>query len=172
MPENVKRAFVCPKCGSWGYATKSWDCTICSVRMVPIPYETEIWTNLPSDQQNGIIRHWIKTKEWIDISDLERMNAVVAETAAEKALLEAENSSSFSGWINFLRVIAYFFLIGGMITSFAVGITMIRHSVTGWLVIVLGTLCSFASMAGIMVFLDMAGDIRKIRAMLESEKKR
>lgn len=84
----------------------------------------------------------------------------------------SEKRSGSSFWIKLLRTVAYLAIICGCMLSLIIGFVMIfgadaDHRATGILVgiaiIVLGSVFSLLGSAGIMVFLDMANDLRAIR---------
>lgn len=84
----------------------------------------------------------------------------------------SEKNYHASFWVTLLRVVAYAAIICGCLLSLIIGCVMIfgadaDHRTAGILVgiaiIVLGSVFSLLGSAGIMVFLDMASDLRAIR---------
>ena len=78
-----------------------------------------------------------------------------------------------SFWITGLRVFAWLLFAGTVITGLIIGIGMINRGAAGiGLLVILGSLiAAFLSVAGIMVFLDMALDISEIKHVLRNNKK-
>lgn len=88
--------------------------------------------------------------------------------------------SRSSFWVKLMRTVAYLTIICGCLASLIFGCILIffadaDHRTTGILVgitiIVVGSLLSLLGSAGIMVFLDMASDLRIIRGHVEADKK-
>ena len=78
-----------------------------------------------------------------------------------------------SGWIGLMRVIAWISFGGIIIAGIAMG-AMIGSTGEGFLafVIIVGAIIlAFVSIAAEMIFLDMAADTRRIRELLERDKK-
>ena len=80
-----------------------------------------------------------------------------------------------SGWVKLLRVMAYVEIAAGCLLSLCMGLAVAFGSqdagamsvVLGLLVIAVGVLVSFVGAAAIMIFLDMADDVRAIRNAAE-----
>ena len=80
---------------------------------------------------------------------------------------------STSSWVSLLRGTAYIIMIAGILASLIVGFSMLKRTpLMGIAVLIIGILVSVISVAGLMVFLDMASDISKIRQLLERDEKR
>ena len=172
--DGTKRAFVCKKCGSWAYASKSWSCAYDGTEMEPIPYDLAQWEHLSAKDQNSVIRHWMNTSIWIGLSNIPV--EVRKEFEQEMAEYPASNAHS-TLWITLLRGAAYVILILGILSSLVYGIMLLINGKGGvWtlgvIVIIGGCLLSVLSIAGIMVFLDMAADIRILRVLMESSRKK
>lgn len=82
------------------------------------------------------------------------------------------NTHKTTGWVKLLRAMAYVEIAAGCLLSVLLGIAVAFGSKTvgagsvlvGLLVIAVGVLLSFVGAASIMVFLDLADDVRAIRA--------
>lgn len=86
---------------------------------------------------------------------------------AEKSASEGTSG----GWINGLRAFAWIAIIIGVVGGLIGGASLIEISPgVGVLVIGLCVVASFLSVGALMVFLDMAEDIRRIRMALEKRK--
>ena len=86
--------------------------------------------------------------------------------------------SRSSFWVKLMRTVAYVTIICGCLASLLFGCIMIffadaDHRTAGILVgitiIVVGSLLSLLGSAGIMVFLDMASDLRTIRKQMDKK---
>ena len=86
--------------------------------------------------------------------------------------------SRSSFWVKLLRTVAYLAIICGCLMSLIIGCVMIfgadaDHRTTGILVgiaiIVIGIVCNLLAASGIMVFLDMASDLRTIRKQMDKK---
>ncbi len=91
-----------------------------------------------------------------------------------------KNAFHSSFWVKLLRFVAYASIICGCLFSLIIGCIFIFRAdpanraagiLVGIAVIVIGSVASLLGSAGIMVFLDMASDLRAIRGQVESSKK-
>ncbi len=88
---------------------------------------------------------------------------------------DRQPSVKASGWVTLLRVVAIINIVLGCLLSLILGVgVMLSGQVPGFLGVLLGllimgagVLLSFVNAATIMVFLNMAADIRTIRAAAE-----
>lgn len=81
---------------------------------------------------------------------------------------DASNETSSIGWVSLLRAVAAIAIVVGIIASIAAGITIGEESaVLGFLVAAGGSLFTLILNAAVMIFLDMADDIRAIRHKLD-----
>ena len=79
--------------------------------------------------------------------------------------------STSSKWIQILKTVSIMWLVVGILASLIYGIMFMlgKRVGLGLLVIIAGGSVSFVVAAAVMVFLDMAADVRKIRGMLEKK---
>lgn len=83
---------------------------------------------------------------------------------------EVQYSSGSSGWIRILRTTVMLVLVLGMLGGIISGVGLMENAPgIGLLVIILTIPIALVSASGIMVFLDMAEDIRAIRDKLEGQ---
>ena len=148
--EQNDMIFVCPKCGTVGASREGGaSCFNCENQwMVRTGYDAEQWKELSAQQKNTIIED------------------------AKKSLPEDDSSTRSSGWIKMLKAIAIIWMIASMLASTAYGIVlMIEYDKTGLGVLSIAVGCFLALIitAAVMVFLDMAADVRRIRGMLEKK---
>lgn len=124
--------------------------------MVATAYEANQWASLSPQEKEKAIEECI-------------CNAVITETPPPTAKTPSGNLSYTSSWATLLRGVIYIFLAIEIIASLIGGIALIGsgQAVLGLVVIVLGCIMAFISVAGIMVFLDMAVDVSKIRQLME-----
>ena len=96
---------------------------------------------------------------------------MITKTLPPTAKTPSGNLSYTSSWATLLRGVIYIFLAIEIIASLIGGIALIGNgqAVLGLVVIVMGCIMAFISVAGIMVFLDMAVDVSKIRQLLEKK---
>ena len=75
-----------------------------------------------------------------------------------------EAESSTSGWISGLRFFAWFSLIAIIIIGLILGVPFFGYETgIGFAIILSSIIIGFLSVAGIMVFIDMAEDVKYIR---------
>lgn len=88
----------------------------------------------------------------------------------------SEKKSDSSIWVKLLRIVAYAAIICGCLMSLLIGCILIFRAdpanraagiLVGLAIIIGGVVASFLSAAAIMVFLDMASDLRAIRNKTE-----
>lgn len=78
-----------------------------------------------------------------------------------------------SKWVTFLKVIAWLCIAAGCVISVIVGLSAISaqdHIVIGLIAAAAGIIFSFTFAAIIMVFLEIAEDVREIRNSKKQEK--
>lgn len=172
--DNPKRAFVCKKCGMWGYASKSCFCKNDGIEMTPIPYRYAEWESMSAEDQSTVIRYWMRTSKWIGLSNNQED---VQEEYEQEKVTNLQSNAYPTLWISLLRAAAYLLMILGILSSVIYGITLLINgrggiAPLGIIVIIGGCLLSILSVAGIMVFLDIAMDIRKVRTLMENDRKK
>lgn len=173
--DGAKKAFVCKTCGSWGYASKSWFCTYDGTEMTPIPYRSAEWERISAEEKNRVIRHWMNTSIWNDLS----ISPKEARKGSEQEKTDDPLSEAHpSLWISLLRGTAYLIMLLGILSSLIYGLMLLfagrgeTAGILGIFVIIGGCLLSILSVAGIMVFLDIAADIRTMRILTENNRKK
>ena len=95
------------------------------------------------------------------------LEAEEAEYRREKAeeATEADGRSSIHGIVHFLSVFAVIFLVLGILASYLIGVPMMHYrdtSLTGWIVIIGGTIMSILAYACITLTLSVASAIGSI----------
>ena len=156
--DGVKKVFICPKCKLVAFAYNSCYCSKCHVNMVATAYAENQWANLPSQEKDKAIESCIS-------------NAVVSEGPPPVFKATPVNHSYSSSWATLLRSVIYIFLAIDILAALAGGIALIAggQAVLGLVVLVVGCMMALISAAGIMVFLDMAVDVSRIRQLLEKK---
>lgn len=86
------------------------------------------------------------------------------------AKIDGIQNISSSGWISLLRVIAWISFGGILIAGIAMGSSMFQGAMAVFIIIG-AIILAFVSIAVEMIFLDMAADTRRIRELLERDKK-
>ena len=87
------------------------------------------------------------------------------------------NEKKTTGWVKLLRIIAYVEIAAGCLLSAVLGVAIAFGSqdpgamsvLVGLLVVAVGVLLSFVGAASIMIFLDIADDVRAIRRASERQ---
>lgn len=124
-----------------------------------------------------------EVKEFLD--DIVTNNADVVEELAEKAerkrsvsvrqkdyFSERENmGNTSSGWTAGLRIAAWSMFIVIIFAGLIYGVQSFRYSVgTGFVIIISSAIAAFLCVAGLMVFLELADNIRDIRNQISKKK--
>ena len=151
--------YICPKCGDTYVCPEDgeWYCATCGEVLIPSGYTEEEWNALSQDWRQAIIS-----------------KATGKFTGSDASY---PNSSSFTknnGWNNLLRSIMGIYLTLLCVGIFIIGFNIGRSTgstALGLVIIVLGILLAFISVAAVMVFLDMSSDIRAIRQILERKER-
>ena len=82
---------------------------------------------------------------------------------------------SESFWISGSKIVAWVLFFAIIIAGFVLGITVGQYSdnafITGFIISLLSIVVAFLSVAGLMIYLNMASDISKIRQLLEEKHK-
>lgn len=171
MDSNVKMMYFCPSCGSVLGSQKPCFCVKCGAEMVASPYKATRWIDMTTEERDAA------AKQWIGLSPAERtafIESGALEAQQKKPVTQtAPPPPSTSSWVSLLRGTAYIIMIAGILASLIVGFSMLKRTpLMGIAVLIIGILVSVISVAGLMVFLDMASDISKIRQLLERDEKR
>ena len=91
---------------------------------------------------------------------------------------ENKKQSKSSFWVKLMRFMAYAGIVCGCLFSLILGCTLIFRGdpdnrvlavIVGLLIIAVGALLSLLGAAAVMVFLDMANDLRAIRQKTEEK---
>ena len=90
-----------------------------------------------------------------------------------KGDVDRQQATKSSGWVKLLRTVAIVGIVLGCLLSVLTGAGIMLSAgtlaavVVGLLVMIVGSLMAFISAASIMIFLDMATDVKAIRAAEE-----
>jgi uncharacterized Zn finger protein (UPF0148 family) len=151
--DEKNKIFICPKCGAAGFSGDTdASCFNCGHPwMVHTGYDAEQWENLSAEQKNAAIDN------------------------AKKRLSDypEEDRAKPSGWIKFLKTVAMIWMVVSMLGSIIYGlIVAIKYERVGLglLTIAVGCILTLVIAASVMVFLEMAEDVRGIRGILERRK--
>lgn len=166
MESEVKTMYFCPSCGSVMGSKKPCNCGKCGTEMLVSPFQATQWIDMSSEERDAAV------KNWLALSPAERATVMESrESAAQhkkEAAQTAAPSSSASSWVSLLRGCAYFIMIAGILASLIIGFSMMKRTpLVGIAVLIIGILVSLLSVAGLMVFLDMASDLSKIQQHIE-----
>ena len=86
---------------------------------------------------------------------------------------EAEDENSASGWISGLKIFSWVAFFAIIIAGLVLAAPFLRYAPGYGVLIIIGAfLLAFLSVAGTMVFLGMASDLKAIRKNLESMNKK
>jgi len=105
-------------------------------------------------------------KRWNELSEQQKRETI---EAAEMSLKKDEESNS--SLISFLNTIAIIWLIAGLLGAIIIGISLISDGQIGFGLCALigGSIATVITAGTVMVFLDMAADVRRIRGILEKK---
>lgn len=139
--------------------------------MVVSPYKATQWIDMPTEERDTAV------KKYLGLSAEERKEAIDrGEFELKQKLLMTQQTAapSVSSWIGMLRGSAYIVLFAGILASLFFGISLMKSGpvLIGLAVLIIGVIISLLSVAGLMVFLDMASDISAIRQRIERDSKR
>ena len=151
--DEKNKIFICPKCGATGFSGDAdASCFNCGHPwMVRTAFDAEQWKELSEEQKNAVIED------------------------AKRRLTESsdEKSAQPSGWIRFLKAVAMIWMVVSMLCSIIYGlIVAIKYEKIGLglLAIAVGCILALVIAAAVMVFLEMAEDVRGIRGILEKRR--
>ena len=173
MNEQTAFVYVCPMCGTSLLSYGPCKCSRCRSETIKSSITAEQWNSM-NDQEK------IKSKSavlegWSKLSSQEKSAinpAAAASSSANGYTYGQKESVSSSMWVSVLRGVAWAVIIIGILASIIGGVTLMsRQGLLGLVVIILGCAVSVLSVAGIMVFLDMADDLRTIRSLVERNNK-
>ena len=146
----MKYAFYCPHCKSFWQSDSKSDVTIepclnCGKHPVFTGCSVEEWNQLDQTAKTAVC------------SSLE-----VYAAESENAIKTPASGSSI--WIHMLRIMSWLFFASIVIVSFVVaGMQLDESPGIAVLIVVGGIIVGLFTIAFIMMFIDMASDIRKIR---------
>ena len=156
-----RKIYVCPSCKCWysqAIHEKKPVCPSCHHELVETDIDYNAFSAMAKEDKQSFKQHFLDTHEL-------PMTPVVDDT---------EESSS-SGWISGLKFFSWilFFVIIILGLLLAIPYFSYRsHTEYGFLIIVASFLLAFLSVAGTMVFLEMASDLKAIRKALENTDKK
>ena len=165
-PDDAKYIFICPRCGKkYGLKERIIKiCSDCNVKIIDTGYTRDVWFRLPSERREEI-------EERISI---ENANAPIVTPSSVENYTSSDSSSSV--WVGLLRVVTWTFIIAGIIGSFVYAYQTNRlfgAYIRNWFWIgVIGSILTLIIAASIMVFLDIADDVRSIKTELKWQRKR
>ncbi len=153
----IDNMYYCPSCGM-ALRPKSLPCKCpqCASEMIASPFTTSQWINM-SDQERAQAIEQLRTGTYSPNN---------SQVSSDNPQSQKSTQPSSSVWVSMLRIFAMLALIAGITVSIHIG--SLFDGLPSFAVILLGIVLSILSVAGIMVFLDMAADIRVIRQKLEN----
>ena len=134
-----KSVYICPKCGSIFILMEEGLCRNCKTELISMRISERKWSSMSRSKQRRTAEWYLKTY--------------------------STSYAGKSGWVSFLRTISIIQIVLGCLVSIILGVTLsvFLGNVTGFAIALVGFLLSFGSAAMLMVFLDIAADIRSIR---------
>ena len=156
-----RRVYVCPNCKSW-YSheadRKESICPNCQHKLVETDIDYEEFSAMAKEEKQRVKQQYLDTHE-----------LPVTPHA------EAEDENSASGWISGLKIFSWVSFFAIIIAGLVLSIPYFNYSYSqgyGVLIIIAAFLVAFLSVAGMMVFLGMASDLKAIRKNLENMNKK
>ena len=161
-----RRVYVCPNCKSWYSHEKNMFspeadrkesiCPNCQHKLVETDIDYEEFSAMAKEEKQRVKQQYLDTHE-----------LPVTPHA------EAEDENSASGWISGLKIFSWVSFFAIIIAGLVLAAPFLRYaSGYGVLIIIGAFLLAFLSVAGTMVFLGMASDLKAIRKNLESMNKK
>lgn len=157
-----RRVYVCPNCKHW-YSheadEKTAVCPNCHRELVETDIDYKAFSTMSKEDKRSLKQHYLDTHELF-------MTPIVVADA---------NGGSSSSWISGLKVFSWILFFAIIILGWFLAIPYFSyhsHTEYGLLIIVASFLFAFLSVAGTMVFLGMASDLKAIRKNLESMNKK
>ena len=151
--DEKNKIFICPKCGATGFSGDAdASCFNCGHPwMVRTVYDAEQWEQLSEEQKN----------------------AAIEDAKGRLSEYPEADRAQPSGWIKFLKAVAMIWMVVSMLGSIIYGVIVsIKYEKIGLglLAIAVGCILALVIAAAVMVFLEMAEDVRGIRGILEKRK--
>ena len=171
MNEYTKRMYFCSGCRTVRGSKEQCYCPNCGKLMLPSQYYADQWIDMSADERDQAIGKWLSYTEAERNTELEKQRVQRQEDV--KVLLETHSQEmNTSTWVKLLRGVATVIMIAGILASLLGGTALMGndHFLLGVIVIALGSLISLFSVAGMMVFLDMASDLTAVRQLLSQKK--
>lgn len=163
-----RRVYVCPNCKSWYSHEKNMFspeadrkesiCPNCQHKLVETDIDYEEFSAMAKEEKQRVKQQYLDTHE-----------LPVTPHA------EAEDENSASGWISGLKIFSWVSFFAIIIAGLVLSIPYFNYSYSqGYvvLIIIAAFLVAFLSVAGMMVFLGMASDLKAIRKNLENMNKK
>lgn len=161
-----RRVYVCPNCKSWYSHEKNMFspeadrkesiCPNCQHKPVETDIDYEEFSAMAKEEKQRVKQQYLDTHE-----------LPVTPHA------EAEDENSASGWISGLKIFSWVAFFAIIIAGLVLAAPFLRYAPGYGVLIIIGAfLLAFLSVAGTMVFLGMASDLKAIRKNLESMNKK
>lgn len=161
-----RRVYVCPNCKSWYSHEKNMFspeadrkesiCPNCQHKLVETDIDYEEFSAMAKEEKQRVKQQYLDTHE-----------LPVTPHA------EAEDENSASGWISGLKIFSWAAFFAIIIAGLVLAAPFLRYAPGYGVLIIIGAfLLAFLSVAGTMVFLGMASDLKAIRKNLESMNKK
>lgn len=155
-----RRVYVCPNCKHW-YSheadEKTAVCPNCHRELVETDIDYKAFSAMSKEDKRSLKQHYLDTHELF-------MTPIVVADA---------NGGSSSSWISGLKVFSWVAFFAIIIAGLVLAAPFLRYAPGYGVLIIIGAfLLAFLSVAGTMVFLGMASDLKAIRKNLESMNKK
>lgn len=150
-----KCMYICPSCGRVQALHEPGQCTNCGGSLISLQCsedEWNTWSAMSPEKQQEIQSRYVN-----------------APPSSDDAPPAGSYVPDESKWVTFLRALAFIHIVLGCIVSVVLGVSLgnvIGNRVT-LIIILAGVLLSFGRVAVIMVFLNMASDIRSMEYSLQ-----
>ena len=157
-----RKIYVCPSCKRWysqAIHEKTPVCPNCHRELVETDIDYKAFSAMSKEDKRSLKQHYLDTHELF-------MTPIVVADA---------NGGSSSSWISGLKVFSWILFFAIIILGWFLAIPYFSyhsHTEYGLLIIVASFLFAFLSVAGTMVFLEMASDLKAIRKALENTDKK
>ena len=156
-----RRVYVCPNCKHW-YSheadEKTAVCPNCHHKLVEADIDYAYFSRMTKEEKQRVKQKYLDTHE-----------------LSVTPHAEAEDENSASGWISGLKIFSWVSFFAIIIAGLVLSIPYFNYSYSqgyGVLIIIAAFLVAFLSVAGMMVFLGMASDLKAIRKNLENMNKK
>ena len=155
-----RRVYVCPNCKHW-YSheadEKTAVCPNCHRELVETDIDYKAFSAMSKEDKRSLKQHYLDTHELF-------MTPIVVADA---------NGGSSSSWISGLKVFSWVAFFAIIIAGLVLAAPFLRYAPGYGVLIIIGAfLLAFLSVAGTMVFLGMASDLKAIRKALQNTDKK